>query len=155
MKEHSEHEFVQWLGLELGLSMSVAFLLYWPISAIWLPLPHRFEQVFASADVLSLSALILLGVSCEIEQSRLFHQVTSRRLLYMRIFAMVLGFLFVLCYGFAKYRYVTYTFPPATAFVDATITQSAQFSLAAACFTIGYATWCKMCLMRARAKGAQ
>lgn len=95
--------------------------------------------------MIPVSAMILLGLTCEIEQNRLFNGVSSIGLEAMRYGAISLGIVFLVLYGFCKTAYLNYSFcdDPKTV-VAYNISCIANFSLATIGVAILYSTVAKL-----------
>src|SRR6266568_1454195 len=93
------HGLRRWLIFEASLPVFFIFSLYWPLGSVVHHPGHWFERVFAAADMVPLAAIVMLGVACEIEQSRLFSGVTSGWLETLRYGALALGIVFLFLYG--------------------------------------------------------
>jgi len=142
--------FVKWLVVEVVIPLSFVLALFWPIGWLALSLPHLFEKIFSSADLLPLSALILLGIFSDFEQAALYERIRSPWLTALRYCAILLAVLYLFTYGFCKVRYLEYQFPSPAEAVSDQITWLAIFSLGAAFFAVGMAIALKVKLTKER-----
>ena len=104
------HSLRRWLFVEAMLPVFFVVALYWPLGSVIIHPGHWFERVFASADLVPLAAIVLLGSACEIEQNRLFNSVSSGWLETLRYGALALGIICLFLYGFCKTAYLAYSF---------------------------------------------
>lgn len=137
------HGLRRWLFIEAFLPVFFVAGLFWPIGSVVQHPEHWFERVFASADLVPIAAIILLGVACEIEQNRLFDRISSGWLETLRYGALALGIICLFLYGFCKTEYLGYTFDD-TKPVSENICWIATFSLASIVAAMLYSTVAKL-----------
>src|SRR5260370_36151786 len=104
------HGLSRWLFIEALLPVFFVAALYWPLGSVVQHPQHWFERVFASADMVPIAAIVLLGVTCEVEQNRLFNDISSGWLETLRYGALTLAIICLFLYGFCKTEYLAYTF---------------------------------------------
>lgn len=150
LKRQSYRLLYRWSLFEVLVPIFFLAALYWPGGPLVLDIPHLFEKVFASADFLPLSALILLAISSEIE----FRGLESGHLGYLRDGAMVISIIYLFLYGFCKLHYLEYDFPPVGKDVEDNIITIAFFSIGAVFFAVAYATLSKAFLTKAIIRSA-
>ena len=144
IKEQSFHILRKWAFFEVILPLFFIVALYWPIRFFVCSIPFSFEKVFASSDLLPISALLLLGVSTELEHDRLFSKLKSNALENFRFLSMTLSIIFLSLYGFCKLRYIQYQFPVRGGQIDEQITNIAFFSIIVVCFSVLLAASAKL-----------
>lgn len=142
-REEYLHGLRRWLFIEASLPVFFVASLYWPLGSIMHHPDHWFERVFASADMVPISAMVLLGITCEIEQNRLFNNISSGWLETFRYGALSLGIICLFLYGFCKTVYLGYVFDD-TKPVSENISWIAIFSLASISVAMLYSTVAKL-----------
>ena len=142
--------FNKWLHYEVALPVLLLLALWWPVGYLVINVPHLFQRIYASSDILALSALLVLGVSRELANERLNFGRYSRKAMHIRDGGSVLAILYFFIYGGFKVAYIGYKFPPAGQSVTLNITLIAVVSLLGGFMAISLAFYGKILIEGAR-----
>lgn len=131
----SIYKFMTWFLFELTLPVLFVIAI-WPIGEHLLKIPHAYERVLSSADMLPLGALILIGVVLE----TIFDKEIKKESIFLTLLIALASFLSIcllFVYGFLKSKSFDFDFniigTPAD---DGTITLYSSLSVTAivACY---------------------
>ena len=118
---------------------------YWPLGKFAKAMPYPFEQVFAGSDLLTLCGLLLFGVWIDFESLREKGLPYKFWMENIRYASLTIAIIFLVFYGFLKFRFLTYNFPAvSTDLVDGQITAMARFTLGATIFTVSFSLFARM-----------
>lgn len=108
-KRAYRNSLTSWFLFDYCLPLTFIVAL-WPIALYLLKIPYAFEQVFSSADLVPIGALLMLGAAREIDIEKKLNRITNDLELY-RLFGIFGSTVMLFFYGVIKYYSMTYRFP--------------------------------------------
>lgn len=132
-----------WLGFEVFIPVFFVVAI-WPISAAFLNISHAYEKTMASADLLPISAILLIGVAIDAIFSESKRAVKSIKFPILIVVSCVSALVLLFVYGFIKSEYMRYTFPVTGELIDDRMTLFSFISFASIAFAISFASLLKL-----------
>lgn len=146
----------KWGCLEIFIPVFIVLAVYWPLGSYMAKIPHLFNKIFASAELLPISAIILLKIYTEVQELNLSDDKDKDIdgiLDTLHYLALGFAFIVIFCYGYVKFEYLKYTFPLDDSIpVDDVIKSIGRFSIIVAFASVGVASFCKIRCFKLKTK---
>lgn len=109
MKEQYKHSLLSWFLFDYCLPI-IFIVGFWPVAAYLLKIPHAFERVFYTADLMPVASLLMLSASREIEMENKLKRTTKEMNFYKQL-GIFFPILMLFTYGILRYFSMTHTIP--------------------------------------------
>lgn len=139
---------VWWLLFDYSLPVFF-IVVFWPVAAYLMKLPHAFERVFHGADLIPIASILILGAIRELDTKRRIGLIGDE-MENWRSLALFVSIVLLVGYGIFRFHSMRYEFPSdALAPIDGTIAGISRVSLMIVVCAGAFCFWLKSLTLRA------